>query len=550
LFTGNFKMNLPRKHIVLYLILICVISLSFKLYLVDFSIPVNSDNLAYTLNAIAHSNGDFAQPPHRNIGWSIFSSIFFSFMDSDNFLDYSNLSRILSISVATSSIFLIYGVARKFFDERYSLVTSCLFAFLPHLNYNSTTGLSEPIFILTIIGSFYFLLNNRSKFVIVALILAGAAYWIRLNGLVVFIIISITYLLTFKKSQNFLRNYGIGVIFFILILSPMLLQKYEQYGDPFYSLYQGSMFSENYEELVSNMTSNTKTSAFDYIEKHGFAEFFGNFFLNGAFKSLGILFQLSFPYLFILLPFGVLFSLRAFDQKSQYIKANWIFIISSIVLMSIIISVIPEKRFLFFLMPFLVIFSVIPIQRVTEYGLNTFSFSRKQKDVFLIIVLIIVIILSGLFTLRYEKPDYILEDEKLDFSKFALQNLNGNALRDFGGGTDYITDVILIHNNDFRDFKIDYWIDKTERKKYEFREIGVYGESIEDLISNGEDLDLKYLISNSYDTFYYPFVDNVYHNEENFPYLVKIFDSEKQGYQKLKLKVFEIDYKKFHQMMK
>ena len=542
-------MNLPRKHIVLYLILICVISLSFKLYLVDFSIPVNSDNLAYTLNAIAHSDGDFTQPPHRNIGWSVFLSIFFSFMDSDNFLDYSNLARILSISVATSSIFLIYGVARKFFDERYSLVTSCLFAFLPHLNYNSITGLGEPIFILTIIASFYFLLNNRSKFVIVALILAGAAYWIRLNGLVVFIIISITYLLTFKKSQNFLRNYGIGVIFFILILSPMLLQKYEQYGDPFYSLYQGSMFSENYEELVSNMTSNTKASAFDYIEKHGFAEFFGKFFLNGILKSLGILFQLSFPYLFILLPFGVLFSLRAFDQKSQYVKANWIFIISSIVFMSIIISVIPEKRFLFFLMPFLVIFSVIPIQRVTEYGLNTFSFSRKQKDVFLIIVLIIVIILSGLFTLRYEKTDYILEDEKLDFSKFALQNLNGNTLRDFGGGTDYITDIILIHRNDFRDFKIDYWIDKTERKKYEFREIGVHGESIEDLISNGEDLDLKYLIANNRDTFYYPFVDNIYHNEENFPYLVKVFDSEKNGYQKLKLKVFEIDYEKFHQMM-
>ena len=542
-------MNLPRKHIVLYLILICVISLSFKLYLVDFSIPVNSDNLAYTLNAIAHSDGDFTQPPHRNIGWSVFLSIFFSFMDSDNFLDYSNLARILSISVATSSIFLIYGVARKFFDERYSLVTSCLFAFLPHLNYNSITGLGEPIFILTIIASFYFLLNNRSKFVIVALILAGAAYWIRLNGLVVFIIISITYLLTFKKSQNFLRNYGIGVIFFILILSPMLLQKYEQYGDPFYSLYQGSMFSENYEELVSNMTSNTKTSAFDYIEKHGFAEFFGKFFLNGVLKSLGILFQLSFPYLFILLPFGVLFSLRAFDQKSQYVKANWIFIISSIVFMSIIISVIPEKRFLFFLMPFLVIFSVIPIQRVTEYGLNTFSFSRKQKDIFLIIVLAIVIILSGLFTLRYEKPDHILEDEKFDFSQYALQNLDGNALRDYGGSTDYTTDVVLVHDNNFRDFKIDYWIDKTERNKYQFKEIGVYGESIEDLISNGEGLNLKYLISNDHDTFYYSFVDDVYYNEKNFPYLIKVFDSEEYGYQKLKIKVFEIDYKKFHEMM-
>ena len=99
-------MNLSRKRIVLCLILICVISLGFKLSLVDFSVPVHSDNLAYTLYAIAHTNGDFTQPPHRGIGWSIFLSTFFSFIDSDNFLDYSNLSRIISISVATSSIFL------------------------------------------------------------------------------------------------------------------------------------------------------------------------------------------------------------------------------------------------------------------------------------------------------------------------------------------------------------------------------------------------------------------------------------------------------------
>ena len=542
-------MNLPQKHIVLCLILICAISLSFKLYLVDFSIPVHSDNLAYTLSAIAHSNGDFTQPPHRGIGWSIFLSTFFSFVDSDNFLDYSNLARILSISVATSSIFLIYGVARKFFNERYSLVTSCLFAFLPHLNHNSMTGLNEPIFILTILASFYFVLNNKLRFVTISLILAGLAYWIRLNGFIIFIVISLTYLLTFKKSQNFLRNYGIGVIFFLLILSPMLLQKYEQYGDPFYSLYQGTMFSENYAQLVSNITSNTTTSAFDYIKKHGIGEFFGNFLLGGFVNSLNILSQLSFPYLFILLPFGVLFSLRAFDQKSQYIKANWIFIISSILLMSVIISVVPEKRFLFFLMPFLVIFSVIPIQRVTEYGLNTFSFSRKQKDVFLIIVLIIVIILSGLFTLRYEKPDHILENEKLDFSQYVLENLNGNALRDFGGSTDYIAYVNLVQNNDFRDFKIDHMTNKDQKSENEYEEISIYAESIEDLILNGEGSNLKYLISNNQKTFFYPFVDDIYHNEKNFPYLIKVFDSDKHGYQKLKIKVFEIDYETFNELI-
>ncbi len=542
------KEIMSSKKILVCLIIVSITSLGFKLYLTDFSIPLHSDNLAYALNAIAHTNGDFSQPPHRAIGWSLFLSPFFSFVDSDNFLDYSNLARSISIAVSTSTIFLIYGIGRKFFDKRYAVVAASLFAFLPHLNHNSTLGLSEPLFILVVLGSFYFLLNTKSKYIVISLILAGLAYWIRLNGIVIFFIISITYLLTFKKSQTFLRNYGIALFFFILVLSPMLIQKNEQYGDPFHSSYQGTLFSENYEELISNIDTKTQTSAAEYIENAGFVNFINNFIFNGIVNSLGILSQLSFPYLFILIPFGILFSFRAFDQKSQYIKANWIFILSSIFSMCLIISIVPEKRFLFFLLPFLILFSVIPIQRVTEYGLSTFSFSRKQKDIFLIGVLILAIILSGLFTLKYEKIDPVLETEKMNFASFALEKLEGNALRDFGGATDYTAYHVLVNYNNFKDFKIDYWNDKDERNKFNFHEIGVSAENLDELIINGEKQELKYLISNENETFYYPFVDSIYDNETNYPFLVKIFDSNNLGYTKLKIKIFEIDYDKFYEL--
>ena len=539
------KLQLSRSNVVLYLILIVIISLGLKLYLVDFSLPVNSDNLAYVLNGIAHSNGDFDHSPSRSIGWSLFLSPFFSLMNSNDFLDYSNVAKIISIGVSTTTIFLIYKVGRKFFDERYSLVAACLFAFLPQLNYNSVMALSEPLFIFSILASFYFLLNDKSKFIIPALAFVGFSYWIRLNGIIFFLIISLTYILTFKKSRIFLRNYGIGLVIFLIIISPILLQKYEQFGDPFYSSYQDKMFSNNYEELISNLSSNTEASASSYIENNGILDFMYTFFISGIFNSMIMLSKLSFPYIFILIPFGILFSFRAFDQKSQYTKANWIFILSSIFFMSFILSVVPEKRFLLFLMPFLVLFSVIPIHRVTEYGLSTFSLSRKQKNAFLVIVIIIVIILSGLFTLRYEKLDPVLENEKMDFAQYALENLHGNTLRDFGGGTDYINSVILLDYNNFQDFKISSLADDTERSKLAYQEIGVSASNIEDLILKGEPLNLNYLISNQHDTFYYPFVDQVYHNEEQYPYLIKIFDSHEHGYEKLKIKVFEINYEKF-----
>ena len=85
------------------------------------------------------------------------------------------------------------------------------------------------------------------------------------------------------------------------------------------------------------------------------------------------------------------------------------------------------------------IFSVIPIQRVTEYGLSTFSFSRKQKDIFIIVIIIAIIFLSSLFMIRYGTPYHVLDNEKLEFSEYALNNLQGVILRDWGGSLDYVT---------------------------------------------------------------------------------------------------------------
>ena len=44
----------------------------------------------------------------------------------------------------------------------------------------------------------------------------------------------------------------------------------------------------------------------------------------------------------------------------------------------------------------------------------------------------------------------------------------------------------------------------------------------------------------------YPFLNDLYSNEDSYPYMIKIFDSNELGYKKLKVKVFEIDYEKFN----
>ena len=542
------KETITTKYVIVSLVIIASISIILKLYTMDFSFPINSDSLAYSLAAISHTNGDFSQSSHRGVGWSMFVSIFYSLINSDNFLIYSNTIKILSVSVATSTIFLVYLLGRKFFNQKYSLVVAALFAFEPHLNYNSGFGLSEPLYHLAIIGAFYFLMNKDTKFIIPSLLLAGAIFWIRFNGITFFIILLIIYFATKRNSPNFYRNLFLAIVIFLALVSPMLSQRADQFGDPLYFAYSQYVFTGSYEKVISIEYENTATSATDYITENGLFSFIQTFIVNGIYNIMNVIWKISFPYLFILLPFGIIFSFRAFDQEKKTIFANWIFIIISLASLIITFALIPEKRYLFFIFPFLIILCTIPIQRVTEYGLSTFSFTKKQKNVFLVLVLITVLILSIWFTLRYEQTDPTLENEKYRFAEYVMQNFNGNSLREFGGSLDYLKLQYVLNSID--GFKNCKW-HSTELCNYDkdngyLRIITITGNSVEEIVRTGENYDLKYIISNEGKNEFHGFVDEIYFNEEEFPFLVKIFDSTNEGFEKLKIKVFKVDYEKFH----
>ena len=551
-----------KKQIIFYLIVISLISFGFKLSVVDFSIPVNSDNLEYTLFAIAHTNGDFSQSIQRGMGWSLFTSTFFHFINSDDFFDYSNTIRTLSMMIGISSIPVMYLVGRKFFDHRYSLVLASFFAFEPHLNYNSGFGLTEPLYHLAIIGAFYFLLNKNTKFIIPSLILAGAIWWIRLNGIVFVIILLIIYIITKKNSPHFLRNLFLGVLMFFVVISPMLYERSVQFDDPFYVLYSQYVFTGSFEKMISVEyghgtasdfeQKNTGFTASDYIEKNGILSFFKTFFLEGIYNIFSTLLRISFPYLFILIPFGILFSFRAFDQEKKFIISNWLFIILSLGVLIITFSIIAEQRYLFYIFPFLIIFSVIPIQRVTEYGLNTFSFSQKQKSIFLIIVIFIILLLSISFTLRYGVTDTLLENEKYEFSKYVVNTLDGNSLREFGGSLDYLK-LVYIENSPEKHNNCNVEFTKNlcgyDKNKGYLKSITIIGDSIEEILKKGETYELKYIFVNEQKNDFHGFIDDVYNKEMDYPYLNKIFDSDESGFKQLKVKIFKINYDKFYESL-
>ena len=436
-------MNLTTKKIIVFLILVVLISLGLKLYFIDFSIPYNTDNLGYIIRGFSHLSGDFSQTPDKGIAWSLFIFPFFHLIESDNVLDYSNLVRIISLAVSSASIPMMYILGRRFFDRKYSLVAACLFAFEPHLNYYSGLGLAEPLYILAIIATFYFVISNHAKMIIPALMTSSIIWWTRVNGLVIIILTTIIFFIIHKRNPKNIKFYLLGLALFFLIISPMLIQRDLQFGDPLYFWYNDKIFLDNYDELVSD-NYNKNGSALNYIEKNGIFSFTERFIFQGIGNSIEILFKLSLPYLIILVPFGILFSFRAFDQKQNLIWANWIFILGNIIVLIVVLSTVPERRFLLLLYPFLIIFSVIPIQRLVEYGFSTFSFTQKQKNISLFSILVLVLVLSIGFTVnQYDRPNVIFENEKLEVAHFMTENLDGVVLDGNGPAFEYVSYVLV-----------------------------------------------------------------------------------------------------------
>jgi hypothetical protein len=338
----------------------------------------------------------------------------------------------------------------------------------------------------------------------------------------------------------------LGLSIFFLIITPILVNRYDTYGDPLYFELGTSLFTGEFGTLQSGNTHDLEYSAIDYIDDHSVPEFIHRFILTGIFNIVEQLTKISFPYLIILIPIGILFSFRAFDQRQKSINANWILILTTISLMIITFSVIPERRFLYYLLPFLIIFATIPIQRLIEYGLSTFSFTKKQKHYSLILILCVIIVLSSLFMMRYDVMDKFEEQEQLELAQLLKNKISGNIL-DAGNALRGISYVELSEFNMKLNLNEQRFPSSSVPITEDIKIISIFGTSLDDFILNSEKENLKYIAINQdgVTEIWYPFLSDIYYNDQQYSYLKKIVDTNELGFIKFKVKVFEIDYDKF-----
>ena len=415
--------------------------------------------------------------------------------------------------------------------------------------------MTEPLYILAIIISLYFMLHKNSNYSYLSFLTIGLLWWVRWQGIIMLLVASIIFFRNFKKTPKLLLKYFVCLAICLIVVSPMLLERYDQFGDPFYFSQSLRLFTGEYASILAVNMLDFEYSAFDYIDDHGFGKFIENFVLMGIYNLFLVLFKMSFPYLIVFLPFGIIFSLRAFDQEKKYIQSNWILILITLIPFIFYFAILPEKRLIYHVYPFLIILAIIPLQRLVEYGLSTFSYNERQKKIVLVGIMGAVLVSSCFYTLRYELPDPVLNDEKILFADILSKKFEGKIL-DAGNTLQGLTYVNITNPPGiFKNYKLiqDQDMPYTmgfNKKNINLIPITLYAKSLEDFIEVSYEYELNYISinKNGVEDIFYPYLDEIYENEEKFSYLRKVFDTEQEEFEKLKAKVFEIDYEIFHKL--
>jgi hypothetical protein len=506
----NLKNNIKNNY-VFYLVLIIGISLSIKLFYVDFNLPLTLDSLGYFFYAYElQLTGEFSQDQSiKNNGWPLFLSIFFKLIESNELITYMQLQKIISIFISSFTAIPIYFLCRKFFSNSYSLVGAAIFVFEPRIIQNSLLGLTEPLYIFLTTTSILFFLSFNKKLIFISFVIVALVSIVRAEGIFLFFILSIMFFIKYRKDKLVIPKYFISLSAFILTLTPIIFLRLEILGN---------------DAIVGRVISGIERSSNS----------------NYSIISMGIENYIKFlgwdliPIFIIFVPIGFFLILKKFDFNKVVIISSLI----SLSLPAIYAYSIPalDTRYLFILYP---IFCVISL-----YTIKKFSENLKQQKIFLILLVICILIISIGF-IEFKLLDTNHDKESFLIAQHIIENPSGINLSN--PEIEYIEPAEIIKN--WPEWKI-YFFNEREKGEsirnvfpHEVSIISTDGyDNLKKFIEENQDRGLLRIISE--DSENRPsFIRDIFVNEEKYPYLIKEFDSQEEY--KIHMKIFKIDYDKF-----
>lgn len=496
--------QLQRINPILYLIAIGVSGFIIRLYYFPYNIPITEDGLFYFRYAIDTSIlGHFPSTSISNNGWPLLVSVFFSVYSSTNFLDYMTLQRLLSVSISVLTIIPVYLLAKRFFDIKYALVASFLFAFEPRTIQNSLLGISEPAYIILITFSLFFFLSDRLKIIYLSFCFAALATIIRYEGVMLFFVISIMFFIRNKHEKNRIRKYLLATTIFVLTLVPMMYARTISFGD---------------NGITSSLIGGSEVYGIEAVSSSE-NRIFGvlSFVFTGISTLAKFMGWSMIPYFIVLVPFGIYFIFRNRNSSRLTLILSVIFL--SIPAFYAYSRGIQEIRYLYVLYPIFCVFSVFAIK---------FVITRKKQ---FIIPIIIGIIATSIFFLVWKSIDYEHERDAFDIAKSVSSRTS--VINEYYPESKYVRVTGMIEKFPILSNNVSFG-PKILPTSYD---------SMYDFIESNRKEGLTHVVADGAP--YRPvFLRELFSDETKYPFLIKEFESTDMD-SMYKVKIFRVDYDKF-----
>ena len=495
-----------KKRAMGLLAIITVAGIILRLIITPFDIPTNFDAFGgFFLYALDISIlGHLPNYTLSQSGWGEFLSLFFMIFHSEQLIDFTNLQRIISVTISGVTVIPIYFICRKFFSEGISLIGSLIFALEPRIILNSTLGISEPLYILAISLGILFFLNTNKKILYLSFSFIAWATIIRPEGQFWFFAFTLVYFIKFRKNSKDLIKFLFCLGIFLLILSPIVIHRMECCGDD-------AIFGRILAEIWQYQNNSVQLD--------------GNYTLNyGPNISDGIkLFIWAMIPIFLgLIPFGIIL---IFKNKNFFNSQLLIILLFLIFPILYSVSIAPDTRYVLPIFPILIVISLYVIQFIGK--------KINNKKIFFGIIISLILVSSTLF-IQVQRNNYDYDRDAFLIASEIFPSLGG-----INKGT--LVEAYM------KQAEIQYqWpITKTDQKYREFNQMKRISieefNDINDFINYGKNNGLTHLVV---DDRMSNFLKDIYENGENYRFLKTTYDSNDYEFY-YKVKVFEIDFEKF-----
>ncbi len=498
---------------------ICTVGFFLRVIWIPHEAPLTLDSAGYFWYAIETSiTGSFPTSEcgwrctFPNTGWSAFLSMFFMIFSFENYIDYMNLQRYLGVILSVVTAIPVYYLCKVFVEKKYAIIASILFIFNPRIVENSILGITDSMYILGISLMLYTFFQHGKNYPYITFGIIGIISIVRYEGLILFVPISLLYFYKFKFSKKTILKYFIAVTIFLLIIIPWGMMKIDLTG---------------YDGLFSNVVAGPIYYSDIVKEKQDFNEVITSFLRTGFNNMLRFLVLATLPLLTFLIPLGI----YAMISKKDLSNVLILFCITLTLLLPAFYAYsrsFQEVRYLLPIFPILCLFSVYFIRNITE--------KIKLKKLFLILISILVIS-STVGFIEYKNSDDVNQVEAYEVAKEITKI---TKVVTYYSQAQHLDNTRILEVNEF----------PILRKDLPPTIVSIYPDNYEtfkEYISDNRKNGLEYVIVDKGD-WRSRFLDDVFQNEKNYPYLDKIFDSKDRGYQNYHAKIFKINFDEFDKL--